>query len=444
VADCPDICGDSYCSASETFCTCPGDCAAACGDGCCTGTEDSCNCPADCSESCGDGCCSASEHFGNCPGDCPDDCGDTYCSASEDYCTCSDDCPNVCGDNCCSITETYCTCPTDCSIACGDGCCSAGEDICSCPADCSTPCPNYYDCFGGSCTYCDTDTMCEINCIDCGTDHCLDHGSWTECVQCIDNSHSSADEFCDADYTCQPLPTCPVLCTSASLCSIMSGVELPGYYCPIDSDICCHACGDGYCYGTETSSTCPADCGDVCGVFGDDFEDGDYDGWLNGIGSYTREVTSATAANGTTYSLHLVGGGSHNNGMYYNLGSVTPSTVSYWARSPSTAAHDAYVVLQGPGKVSSLDVVAFIYFTATGVISHAGTTCNTYAYSANTWYHLELRNMNYSAHTYDFYVNDSLACSNVNFRSASNNAIGRIDVYNFTVSQGWWDEFCFN
>jgi hypothetical protein len=33
-------------------------------------------------------------------------------------------------------------------------------------------------------------------------------------------------------------------------------------------------------------------------------------------------------------------------------------------------------------------------------------------------------------------------CSNVNFRNAPNNAIGRIDVYDFHNSRGWWDEFC--
>jgi hypothetical protein len=178
-------------------------------------------------------------------------------------------------------------------------------------------------------------------------------------------------------------------------------------------------------------------------VFGDDFEDGNYSGWLPGTGSYTREVTSATAADGTVYSLHLIGGGGgHNDGLYYNLGSVTPSTVSYWARSASTTAHDTYVVLQGAGMVSSVNVVAFIYFTGGGVISHADTTCNTYSYSANTWYHLELRNINYFTHTYDFYVNDGLVCSNVPFRSASHSAIGRIDVYNYSSSQAWWDEFC--
>jgi Cys-rich repeat protein len=138
--------------------------------------------------------------------------------------------------------------------------------------------------------------MCEINCIDCGTDLCLDHGTWTECVQCIVDGDCGAGEYCETDNTCQLQDPCPVLCISASLCGIMSGVEQPGYYCEDSGDICCHACGDGYCWGSESVATCPGDCtGDTCADGITITSTGTYNGDTTGlVNDYSPTLSTCT------------------------------------------------------------------------------------------------------------------------------------------------------
>jgi hypothetical protein len=88
--------------------------------------------------------------------------------------------------------------------------------------------------------------------------------------------------------------------------------------------------------------------------------------------------------------------------------------------------------------------IAFIYFNASGQIQIAlGTSINLQAYSANTWYHLEMRNINWSTKRYDMYVNDVLRSSSVPFRNTTKTSIGRLDLYNYTNSTAWWDEIGF-
>jgi hypothetical protein len=65
----------------------------------------------------------------------------------------------------------------------------------------------------------------------------------------------------------------------------------------------------------------------------------------------------------------------------------------------------------------------------------------SYAYSANIWYHIELRDIDFSADNFDYYVNGALVMANVPFRYSGIDEISRLDIYNYTSgSQAWWDE----
>jgi hypothetical protein len=46
--------------------------------------------------------------------------------------------------------------------------------------------------------------MCGISCTNCGTDHCLDHGTTSECVECIIDDHCASSEVCNLDNLCEP------------------------------------------------------------------------------------------------------------------------------------------------------------------------------------------------------------------------------------------------
>jgi len=176
-------------------------------------------------------------------------------------------------------------------------------------------------------------------------------------------------------------------------------------------------------------------------IFEDDFEDGDFSGWFDGGGYGIKEVTNATAANGTDYSYHEYNSpSSHYNGIYRLLGAVQPGYISFYIRSGSTATHDAYFVLRS----STGDDI--IFFFARGeeyfyVNADVGGD-DTYSYTAETWYHIEFKNINFVSKTFDYYVNESLIKAGIPFRNASvSENFDRLELYNFTEgSEAWWDE----
>jgi hypothetical protein len=176
-------------------------------------------------------------------------------------------------------------------------------------------------------------------------------------------------------------------------------------------------------------------------IFEDDFEDGDYDGWLDGGGYGTKEVTNATAAKGTVYSYHEYDSpSSHYNGIYRLLGAAQPGYVSFYIRSGSTTTHDGYFVLRN----SSGDEVIFFFARGEGrfyVNADVGGD-ETYVYTAETWYHIEFKNINFITKTFDYYINGVLIKAGIYFRNASfTEDITRLDLYNFSEgSQAWWDE----
>ncbi|MFH0818232.1 MAG: dockerin type I repeat-containing protein [Candidatus Micrarchaeota archaeon] len=140
---------------------------------------------------------------------------------------------SVCGDQICQLDETCISCSQDCgtcidqSFNCGNQICSLSENCTSCSLDCGT-CPtiNGGTCGDQICTLTENCTSCSLDCGTCGASYC-------------------------GDNICNPLSVPP----------FYSG-ENPGN-CPRDCNT--SVCGDGWCTGTETNSTCPIDCNFLCG-----------------------------------------------------------------------------------------------------------------------------------------------------------------------------------
>jgi hypothetical protein len=177
-------------------------------------------------------------------------------------------------------------------------------------------------------------------------------------------------------------------------------------------------------------------------IFGDNFEDGNYDGWLEGDGYGIKEVTNTTAANGTEYSYHEYesSANSHYDGIYHELGATQPGYISFYIRSGSNTTHDAYVVLTN----SLGEDVIFFFARGSGYLYVNGNIGGdeTYAYTAETWYHIEFKNIDFLSKAFDYYVNEALIKANIPFRDASTTEdFDRLDLYNFSEgSQAWWDE----
>jgi len=176
-------------------------------------------------------------------------------------------------------------------------------------------------------------------------------------------------------------------------------------------------------------------------ILRDDFEDSDYDGWLDAGSSGTKEITNATTANGTVHSYQEYSSPlSHFNGIYQEFDSIQPCYISFYIRSGSTSTSDAYWVLQN----SSGDDVIWFFAKNNGYLYINGDMGGdeSYIYTAETWYHIELKNIDFDSKTFDYYVNEELIKTGISFRNAVyTEEFSRLDIYNYTEgSEAWWDE----
>ncbi len=162
--------------------------------------------------------------------------------------------------------------------------------------------------------------------------------------------------------------------------------------------------------------------------------------------NHSHEVTSATAANGTVYSLtqtRVASYPGHFDGVYANFPPIQPDHISLWIRvgdgmtSPYDAA--AYFVL-GDSAVES-NFGAF-WFMAQGDGHFAVYPFDaSYSYTTNTWYHIQFLNINWTTKTFDYCVNDTLIVSGLPFRAQSTANFSQVHLYSYTPNvQAWWDE----
>lgn len=185
----------------------------------------------------------------------------------------------------------------------------------------------------------------------------------------------------------------------------------------------------------------PAEAAAAALPFRDDFEDGDYVGWVP-TGYSTVEVVASTAAPGSLRSLRLSGSsGYHNSGVYQNFQSVRPRTISFWIRPGPLGSDTGYVALDG----SVSDTPIFFFANAQGrfsLNSSSGFGDTSVVYVPGAWHRVEFRNVDFIARTFDYWVNGVPIRTGMSLWTNSNSsAIVRMNLYNYTPgSEAHWDE----
>jgi SprB repeat len=173
--------------------------------------------------------------------------------------------------------------------------------------------------------------------------------------------------------------------------------------------------------------------------FFDGFESGSYTPtWTIGApATFTAAVTTTTPYAGT-YRVELTGGAStHLTGLTTSIPAATPSTIS-WSVYPTGTGAANYMVL-GNTSVSATNCIAFAYWQGGTNIRFVSSITSVYTCTPGSWYHIEMRNINWSAHTFDIWINNTLQATAFPFRSASVNDVSRIHLYNFNTAVGVWD-----
>ena len=185
--------------------------------------------------------------------------------------------------------------------------------------------------------------------------------------------------------------------------------------------------------GSGVFAQCPS-------VFYDGFESGSWTPtWTPGTGAFTRSVTTSSPAVGT-YCLEQTGGFStHYEGLEANFPSSQPTYFSWYIKSADVSQASAYLVIGDSTLGGSNNGIAFVYIYTSQIRFIGSSTVSVPAVN-NTWYHIEMRNINWTAKTYDVYIDGVLISTGLGFRAPANVNMSRIEIYNYHSTTAWWDE----
>ncbi|MBN2351646.1 MAG: hypothetical protein JXD23_03680 [Spirochaetales bacterium] len=145
----------------------------------------------------------------------------------------------------------------------------------------------------------------------------------------------------------------------------------------------------------------------------------------SGSGSYAFSQFN-TNANGDLYTNSL---------KYFFTTDISPTYVRFYMRAAQTDKEGGYVALWGPNPYVA---ATWFFFGNNGQFYARGSVVG--AYAADTWYKIELKNIDYTNHTYDVYLDDALVISGQTINAAAD-AFGAIALYNIDAgSQFYYDD----
>jgi hypothetical protein len=183
-----------------------------------------------------------------------------------------------------------------------------------------------------------------------------------------------------------------------------------------------------------------------CTSYVDNFETGNMSLW-NTIGTtITTSASNVLPAEGV-YGAKIVGGsGQHMQGISRSFSTISPNTMS-WYIKPTGTSQSNYLVA-GDNTITASKSMVFCYWLgSTNEIVFTGlNTASSYktAATVNVWHLIELKNINFTTHKFDIYVDGILKQANFAFRSSAVNSLERVHLYNFDAgATGYWDNIKF-
>lgn len=176
-------------------------------------------------------------------------------------------------------------------------------------------------------------------------------------------------------------------------------------------------------------------------AFYDGFESGSYTPtWSLGAGLTSAQVNTVLPAVGK-YKITATGGtSSHLTGLSTTIAATSPTTITWYIYPTGTGASNYFVI--GDNAITPLNCLVFSYWdgaNSTIRFVNASGTSSVVA-TPNTWYKIELKNVNYSTRTSDVYINGTLFLTGFAFRSTTLTNITRVHLYNFNSSTAAWDD----
>lgn len=165
--------------------------------------------------------------------------------------------------------------------------------------------------------------------------------------------------------------------------------------------------------------------------FFDSFEDSTFSNWSLVSTTITRTIDT-TSSHGQ-FSLRQNGGSSgHRNGSMLTFDTtISPEFISFSIRSSSTSNSDGYFVL------GAQDACPIFFYAKSNGCFYANEDSD-FNYESNRWYDILIQ-IDWSSHSFNLFVNDSLVFNNQGFRD-NVNSISNVHLYNYTSnSTAWYD-----
>lgn len=161
--------------------------------------------------------------------------------------------------------------------------------------------------------------------------------------------------------------------------------------------------------------------------FEDNFEDGMWGRWWNTGGDGIREVVANTAGQGShSFHFHFNGPDDHFTGVHQIFDWQNPGHISFWIRPGAEDLATAYMVLLDDYYVFDAfgfheQITDFIWFFANAngrfyLNDDAGGN-QAVVYTEGEWYHIEFRNISWTTHSFDYWVDGTLVQAGVPFRN---------------------------
>jgi hypothetical protein len=184
-----------------------------------------------------------------------------------------------------------------------------------------------------------------------------------------------------------------------------------------------------------------------CTSYVDNFETGNLSLWTTIGTTITTSTSNVLPAEGV-YGCKIVGGSAqHLQGISRSFSAITPNpnTMSWYMKPTGTGQSNSLVA--GDNTVTAAKSMVFCYWAgSTNEIVFAGLQPTTYktVSTANVWHLIELKNINFTTHTFDIWVDGVLKQANFAFRSSFVNSIEKVHLYNYDAgTTGNWDNIKF-
>jgi hypothetical protein len=163
-------------------------------------------------------------------------------------------------------------------------------------------------------------------------------------------------------------------------------------------------------------------------LYKEDWEDGDIAGWAIAFTDhYSYALDPGTGASGTSRALLL---NKIMDSMYCCEGfigrlpaAIAPRTISYWIRAGQSGLSSAvgYFALYSTEDASGN--IMYSSFYGSSIWLTGATGAPGVPFVVDRWHHIELRNIDWTAHRFDYYVDDNLIVPGMSMGSAASSVL---------------------